>query len=274
MLKVFGLQYNTAMEIMSARDLSRYLKINNKMPYRLIRETDMPCAWIGGTVTFAKELIDKWIMEKTEWPDSLLIAGCDDEVVRKAVERYNALNNGLAYYSPGGSAKGLKAVMDNKATMACILVPGDGKMSDALSYVDLSMSADEYVVVPLFFREEGIIVKNGNPKKIKTVKDIAAKGATFVNRGQDSETRVRFDSLLKEARVDQGSIEGYGVEVDSDFQVGLQVLQGIADAGFGIRHVADELGLGFVALYEEKIAMVIPTHRAYGADVRRFLEGV
>jgi molybdate-binding protein len=64
------------------------------------------------------------------------------------------------------------------------------------------------------------------------------------------------------------------VEVDSHFQVGLSVLGGSCDAGFGIRQVADTLGLGHVALYRERICMVVSKERYYGADVRGFLEGV
>ena len=125
------------------------------------------------------------------------------------------------------------------------------------------LGAFDYVVVTLFFREEGIFVGNGNPMKIKTVKDLAAKSARFVNRKPDSGTRTRFDSLLKEAKVDPENIQGYGTEVDSDFQVGLQVLRGEADAGFGGKRVADIMGLGHVGFFKERIAMVIPKHRVF-----------
>jgi putative molybdopterin biosynthesis protein len=50
------------MEMMSARELSRYLKINGKKVYALALESDMPSMRIGGKVTFSKELIDRWIL--------------------------------------------------------------------------------------------------------------------------------------------------------------------------------------------------------------------
>ena len=73
---------------------------------------------------------------------------------------------------------------------------------DSLLYVNRYLDPDSYVMVPLFPREQGIIIRPGNPKKIKTLKNIAAKGATFVNRNQGSETRRLLDSLLKKAKID------------------------------------------------------------------------
>ena len=60
----------------------------------------------GGKLTFARELIDKWILEKTEWVQPIVVAGCGDELVKEAVDRYNDLAKGLAYYSPVGEYKG------------------------------------------------------------------------------------------------------------------------------------------------------------------------
>ena len=260
------------MEMMSARELSRYLKINEKKVYKLALETDMPSMKIGGKVSFAKELIDKWILEITQWVRPLLLAGCGDDLLGEAVDHYNALNGGLAYYSPVGSINGLKALRDHKATMACVRMPGVGEKKDELTYVDRYLDMDDYVMAPLFLREQGIIVEKGNPKKIWTLKDIAAKGATFINRNHGSGTRRLLDSLLAATEVDTTSIEGYEVEVDSHFQVGLNVLNGSCDAGFGIRQVADELGLDHVALYRERISMVVPKERYYSSDVKAFLE--
>jgi excisionase family DNA binding protein len=52
------------MEILSAKELSKYLKINEKKIYRLAQEGTLPHVKIGGKVAFTKELIDRWILEK------------------------------------------------------------------------------------------------------------------------------------------------------------------------------------------------------------------
>jgi putative molybdopterin biosynthesis protein len=155
--------------------------------------------------------------------------------------------------------------------MSCVhILESEENENDAL-YVDKYLGADDYVVIRLFLREQGLMVPKGNPKMIKSLHDIAAKGATFVNRNQGSGTRLLFDFLLKEAKVDPQSIKGYGTEADSHIQVGLNVFKGIADVGFGIRHVAHVLGLDFVFLFKERFDMVIPKERYYSSHVKAFL---
>ncbi len=72
---------------MTARDVSHYLKVNEKKVYRLIRATDIPHMWIGGTLTFARELIDKWIVEKTGRDKRQTVEDCEAKLIGKAVVR-------------------------------------------------------------------------------------------------------------------------------------------------------------------------------------------
>ena len=51
-------RYNATMEIFSAKDLSKYLKINEKKIYKLVQESRLPHIKIGGKIAFTKELMD------------------------------------------------------------------------------------------------------------------------------------------------------------------------------------------------------------------------
>jgi len=259
------------MEIMSARDLSRYLKINEKKIYKLVQEGKVPSMKIGGKIAFVKELIDKWILENTEREQQLFVAGSDDVLLRNVIDSYNSLHGGLVFYAPVGSLNGLRALQDSRATMSCVHILENAEKENDSSYVEKYLGADEYVIVRLFLREQGLIVPKGNPKMIKSLQDVASKGAAFVNRNQGSGTRLLFDYLLKEAKMEPQSIKGYGTEVDTHLQVGLNVFRGVSDVGFGIRHVAHVLGLDFVFLFKERFDMVIPKERYYSSHVKGFL---
>lgn len=259
------------MEIMSARDLSRYLKVNEKKIYKLVQEGLVPSLKIGGKIAFAKELIDKWILENTEGEQQVFLAGSDDVLLRNIIDAYNNLQKGLMFYAPVGSINGLRALKDHKATMSCVHIFDPGKKEDDPSYLSKYVELDEYVVIRLFSREQGIIVRKGNPKGIKSIRDIAGKEAMFINRNQGSGTRLLFDYLLTEAQVEPAGIHGYEVEAESHFQVGLNVLKGSSDAGIGIRHVAHMLGLDFVLLFKETFDMVVPREKYYNSRVRAFL---
>lgn len=50
-------------EIMTIKDLSSYLKINEKTIYKLAKLGKLPGVKIGGMWRFKKEAIDNWMMD-------------------------------------------------------------------------------------------------------------------------------------------------------------------------------------------------------------------
>ena len=96
------------MEILSARDLSKYLKINEKKIYKLAQESKLPYTKIGGKIAFTKELIDKWILENTTREQNIYLAGSDDILLRRIIDLYNQRNEGTVFYAPVGSVNGLR----------------------------------------------------------------------------------------------------------------------------------------------------------------------
>ncbi|MBC7332923.1 MAG: helix-turn-helix domain-containing protein [Actinobacteria bacterium] len=49
-------------EIMTIKNLSHYLKINEKTIYKLAKQGKLPGVKIGGMWRFKKEAIDNWMM--------------------------------------------------------------------------------------------------------------------------------------------------------------------------------------------------------------------
>ncbi len=52
-------------EILTVKELARYLKMDEHTIYRLARKRVLPGVKIGGEWRFKKDLIDKWIEEKS-----------------------------------------------------------------------------------------------------------------------------------------------------------------------------------------------------------------
>ena len=101
-------------------------------------------------------------------------------------------------------------------------------------------------------RNQGLMVARGNPKRLLTLADLAAKGSRFVNRQPESGTRLAFDRLLAAAKVRPAQIRGYEVEEFTHAAVAATVASGMADAGFGIEAAARRQGLDFVPLATER----------------------
>ncbi len=118
----------------------------------------------------------------------------------------------------------------------------------------------------------------GNPLHIRGIADLAGK--RFVNRTTGSGTRTLFDLELKklaaarhvpvEELVD--AIEGYDVEAKTHSAVASAILSGKADAGLGIRTVADQNGLDFMPLRDEEYDFVVRSQVADKPAIKAFLE--
>jgi putative molybdopterin biosynthesis protein len=101
-------------------------------------------------------------------------------------------------------------------------------------------------------RRQGLIVARGNPKRIKTLADLASGRARFVNRQPGSGTRLMLDHLLAAARIPSSRINGYPSEEFTHAAVAATIASGMADAGFGIEAAAHQQGLDFVPLATER----------------------
>ena len=101
-------------------------------------------------------------------------------------------------------------------------------------------------------RRQGLIVPRGNPKRLLSLADLAAKGARVINRQPESGTRLAFDRLLDAAGLKSSQIRGYQSEEFTHAAVAATVASGMADAGFGIEAAARQHHLDFVPLASER----------------------
>ncbi|MGN7123123.1 substrate-binding domain-containing protein [Methylorubrum thiocyanatum] len=100
-------------------------------------------------------------------------------------------------------------------------------------------------VVPLFRREQGLMLAAGNPLGLTSVADIAARRARFVNRQRGAGTRIWFERLCAEAGVAPEMIDGHHTEEFTHQAVAALIATGAADIGMGTRAVAERFALDY-----------------------------
>jgi len=130
--------------------------------------------------------------------------------------------------------------------------------SQTWNLVKQSLGGMNCIVVTFAHWEEGFIVRRGNPKRIRTVSDIAKPTVRIVNREKGSGARRLLDQQLAATRINSNRIKGYGDEVLSHLDVASRIRAGLADTGIGIRAAASIAGLDFVPLQRERYDLVIP----------------
>lgn len=107
---------------------------------------------------------------------------------------------------------------------------------------------EEFDVRVLAQREQGLMVKTGNPLNIRSVHDLALSQCRFVNRQADSGTRLLFKKLLCDAALPESALNQPHPPEHTHAAVAALVASGMADAGFGLRAAASRFGLDFIPL--------------------------
>ncbi len=157
-----------------------------------------------------------------------------------------------------GSQGGLVALRRGEAHFAGshLLDPKTGEYN--ISSIRQYMPNIPVKVLALVGREQGLIVKRGNPKGIKSLRDLARVEVRFVNRQRGAGTRVLLDYHLNLMTVPQSSIVGYSQEEYTHLGVAAAISSGRADCGLGIAAAAQALDLDFIPLFQERYDLVIP----------------
>jgi putative molybdopterin biosynthesis protein len=260
-------------ELMNTREVARYLGINDKKVYFLAKAGKIPCTRVTGKWTFPKKLIDRWIEEsatglvqskaKTAERKFLLAAGSDDPSLGILHDLYEAQTQRSSFFmTTVGSTGGLAAIRSGVADFATAhLLEPPRTGADDLAMQELLPSGT--VVVELFYRELGLLVAAGNPKDIKSLRDLARPNRRIINRQPGSGTRIYLDQELSRARLNAKKISGYDTVVSTHLEVGLRVLRGAADFGLATRTTAHLLGLDFIPLTRERFDLLVPKDRFF-----------
>lgn len=163
-----------------------------------------------------------------------------------------------------GSQGGLVALRRGEAHIAGshLLDPQDGTYN--ISYIRQYMPSIPVKVVALVGRDQGLIVKKGNPKGIKSLKDLTNPEIQFVNRQRGAGTRVLLDYHLNLMSISKDSIAGYNQEEYTHLGIASAVASGRADCGLGVAAAAQALDLEFISLFQERYDLVIPKQFADG----------
>jgi len=171
-----------------------------------------------------------------------------------------------------GSQGGLVALRRGEAHMAGshLLDPSDGSYN--ISYIRQYMPNIPVKVVALVGRDQGLIVKRGNPKGVKSLEDLSSferspkREIQFVNRQRGAGTRVLLDYHLNLMGIPDDSILGYTQEEYTHLGVAAAIASGRADCGLGIAAAAQALDLDFIPLFRERYDLIFPIVHA-GSDL-------
>ena len=272
-------------EMMSTKEVARYLGVHEKQVYALVKSKRIPSTRITGKWVFPKRLIDEWIethakqgLEKARdksarMGGALLACGSNDPIL-DMLQTYmkKTYPEFLILSANTGSTEGLKALNSGYTDLAWshLLDPKSGQYN--IPFLPAYVPDVKAVVVNLFHRELGLIMAPKNPFSIKGFEDLSKKGVRLVNRQKGSGTRVLLDHHLKQLKIPPSKIEGYDKEVYTHFEVGLSILSKEADVGIATIAVAKLLGLPFIPIAKESFDMILEQKTFFHKGIQTFIE--
>ena len=268
--------------LLSTKEVAQLLNVNEKMVYTLVAQKGLPASKVTGKWLFPRHLVEQWVETQTiNYPDTgslqpllqgiLILAGSNDPLLDRLISLFNSqFQTPLAVFGNLGSMGGLRALRQNLCHIASshLLQEDEREYNFDYAFQELDLIP---AVVNFCRREQGILVAQGNPKKISRVADLAQPGLRIVNRPLGTGTRLLLDREFKKAGIEGEKIDGYGDEVHRHLDVGLEIVGGRADAGPGIGAVAGLLNIGFIPIRWERFDLMILKDHFFDEGIQQFL---
>ncbi|HNY66017.1 MAG TPA: helix-turn-helix transcriptional regulator [Deltaproteobacteria bacterium] len=269
-------------ELLTVREASQLLKINEKKLYSLLKEGKLPGTKVTGKWLFPRAELEQFVsgkahetVRKTFWESVinkkvLLVCGSDDPVIAMAQGLFHSAEPELLLFSSSvGSREGIRLLHDGFCTIAVSHLYDHEQDDFTFPFLGEFFKEDEVVLVNLFYRTIGYVFRQGT---VTSLKECALNGMRFVNRQRGSGVRALVDRLMKEEGVDQASLKGYETEVYTHFDVVRSVAAGTADLGVATESVAASSKLGFRPVFEERFDMIVKRDAFFDRHVQAFVD--
>jgi putative molybdopterin biosynthesis protein len=180
------------------------------------------------------------------------------DITLDVIAQFLAEKNRRLASANAGSLGGLVALRRGEAHLAGshLLDPQTGEYN--LSYIRQYLPNVPVRVVKLVDRQQGLMVRKGNPDRILSLQDLTRPEITYVNRQRGAGTRVLLDYYLASLLIEPENVLGYNQEEYTHLAVAAAIASGRADCGLGIAAAAQALDLDFIPLFQERYDLVIP----------------
>ncbi|HAQ06666.1 MAG TPA: excisionase, partial [Bacillus bacterium] len=250
-------------------EIASMLKISKHTVYEMIKRGDLAAFKVGNKMRIEESEFARFKESMAALPgkrqtetqnhsqQSLKLAGSHDFLVEHLVKYTASQETGLSI-TPSyiGSLEGLMMLYRGSADIAAIHLLDPVSQQYNLPFIRQLFVHEPITVMRLASREQGLIVAKGNPKNINSVKDLTRNDVQIVNRQKGAGTRFLLDSFLADESLLPADVKGYDDEEWNHLGAAAHVSRGTADAAFGIRCAASQLGLDFIPLAQEQFDLV------------------
>ena len=205
------------------------------------------------------QMVDVYLWkEKEEIDNTIVCIGSHDNTLdilyNYLRKKYPKISLSSAHV---GSMGGLIAIKKGEAHVAGTHLLDETTGEYNIPFIKRLLPEKKVILINLVYRIQGLIVRKGNPKNIKSFEDLVREDIIFINRQAGSGTRLLLDKHLREMGINSSEIKGYENEEYTHMGVAQAVASGRADVGLGILAAAKALDLDFIPITEERYDLLI-----------------
>lgn len=250
-------------KIYTAQEVADKLKIKKTTVYELIKRGDMQAKKVGKQLRISQQQLDQYLgllsaKEATpaaltpvsDIPDmsgdlairqmdylingsGLIISSQESNIVELLRSQLESARGSLPMlYSYMNDYNSLYSLYYEKTHLALVNLCPVGSLSPEDMLRSL-LPGVEASFLHLCSLPIGFYLRRGNPKSIRSAKDLCRTDVTIANREKGSCCRMLLDSLLKEADLSAANVHGYKNDVLSNMSMANAILSGKADTGLG-----------------------------------------
>lgn len=157
-----------------------------------------------------------------------------------------------------GSMGGIMAIKRGEAHLAGTHLLDETSGEYNIAYIRKYLDGIPLKLINLVYREQGLLVRPGNPAGICGFEDLARDDIRFINRQRGAGTRLLTDMHLRRLGIDPIQVAGYDREEFTHMNIASAIASGAADTGLAIRAAAVALGLDFIPVAEERYDLIVP----------------
>jgi putative molybdopterin biosynthesis protein len=264
---------NLGHHYLTTAEVAAYLRLKERKVYDLVRQGGMPCVRITGKLLFPRQAIDLWVAnhlegdQQTRVPIPPVLAGSHDPLLEWAARESGS---GLAVLCQG-SGDAARRLLEGSAMLAGLhLIDPQSGRYNVPQRVGLGGLRD-LVVIHWAVRRQGLLLPPGNPRGVRSLRELAGRGMRIAHRQPEAGADVLFRWLLQREGMDWSALQPTAHASLSEDDLALSIREGEADAGLAVEAAARRQGLEFIPLHEERFDLAMRRRCYFEPPIQKLL---
>jgi len=262
--------------LFTTSEAAAYLRLKERKIYEMVAEGSVPCTKVTGRWLFPKAELDQWLAASVVHPNGMarpepapIIAGSHDPLLEWALRESGS---GLATLAVGSEAGFNRFIAGETVAAAIHLHALEDAEADA-NVVTLRSRSDlqDAVLIAFCRREQGFLVAPGNPLKIESIEDVAAKNVRMALRPEGAGAQLLLLALLHRTQLALDKLNAAKPACPTGPDIAQAIRAGRADAGIATRGVANAAGLAFVPIVWEHFDLVMRQRDYFHAPLQKLI---